>query len=89
MGFFDFLNPKKAIEKKISSIVQNKIGANLGEIKSMTDRTARKRKLQEMIEVEMRAEANSVIPGPLQKHSNKIIESATIKLVNELDAKFD
>ncbi len=87
MGFFDFLNPKKAIEKKISSIVQQKIGASLGEIKSMTDKGARKRKLQEVIEVEMRAQAREVIPGPLQKHSNNIIKSASKKLVDELDAK--
>lgn len=89
MGFFDFLNPKKAIEKKISAVVHEKIGGSLGDIKAMTDRTERRHKLQDLVEREMRAQANTIIPGPLQKHSNKIIESAAVNLVNELDAQFD
>ncbi len=86
MGFLDFLNPKKAIEQKISTEVERKLGASLGEIKSMTDKSARRRKLEEVIGAEMRSQANTVIPGALQKHSNAIIKSATTKLVDKIDA---
>ena len=87
MGFLDFLNPKKAIEKKISSEVEKSLGSSLGEIKSMTDASARRAKLEQVVGAEMRSQANDHIPGALQKHSNKIIANATTDLVNKIDSE--
>ena len=86
MGFFDFLNPKKAIEKKMSAAVEGKIGPKLAEIKGMKDKAARRRKLEEVVQAEMRSQANQVIPGPLQKHSATIINNASKTLVDKLEA---
>jgi hypothetical protein len=38
-------------------------------------------------ESEMRSEANEHIPGPLRKHSDKIIKNASKDLVDKLDAQ--
>lgn len=74
MGLFDFLNPKKKIEK----LLQDKVMGPVLE-KAMT---SIKEKGEEKAKEEIKAfavakcqeHANSTIPGPLQKYSDKIID---------------
>jgi hypothetical protein len=87
MGFFDFLNPKKAIEKKISRTVEREIGPELRQLRAMQDPTQRRNNLTRMVEKHLQQQANTVIPPALRKHSRGIIKNATKNLVTKLEAQ--
>jgi hypothetical protein len=85
MGFFDFLNPQRAIERELSRVAEGKIGAKLAELRAIPDRIARRRRLFHMVESEVRFQASDYIPRSLRRHSETIIENATRRLVDEID----
>jgi hypothetical protein len=85
MGFFDFLNPKKAIEKKISRTVERQIGPELRQLKALNDPNKRRSQLTRMVEQHLQRQANEVIPASLRKHSRLIIKSASKNLVAKLE----
>lgn len=85
MGLLDFLNPKKAIEKKLSQTVERTLGPGLSDLKSISDPGARRATLTRMVEEQLQRQAASVIPSALQKHSRGIVQSVSSKLVTKLE----
>jgi hypothetical protein len=85
MGLLDFLNPKKAIEKKLSQTVERTLGPGLGELRNISDPGARRATLTRMVEDQLRRQANNVIPSALQKHSHGIVQSVSRNLVTKLE----
>ncbi len=85
MGLLDFLNPKKAIEKKLSQTVERTLGPGLGDLKSISDPRARRATLTRMVEEQLQRQASNIIPSALQKHSHGIVQSVSRNLVTKLD----
>lgn len=85
MGLLDFLNPKKAIEKKLSQTVERTLGPGLGDLRNISDPGARRATLTRMVEDQLQRQAASVIPSALQKHSRGIVQSVSSKLVAKLE----
>lgn len=83
MGLFDFLNPKKRIEKLLQEKVMGQVMEKAKTlIKEKGEEKARE-ELKAFATSKIQEQANSVIPGPLQKHSDKIIEGAAGKVVDQ------
>lgn len=85
MGLLDFLNPKKAIEKKLSRTVEQSLGPGLGDLKNISDPGVRHATLTRMVEEQLRREAGNIIPSALQKHSQGIVQSVAGSLVTKLE----
>lgn len=85
MGLLDFLNPKKAIEKKLSQTVERNLGPGLGELKNISDPGARRATLTRMVEEQLQKQANNIIPSALQKHSRGIVQNVSNTLVVKLE----
>lgn len=85
MGLLDFLNPKKAIEKKLSQTVERSLGPGLGDLKRISDPAARRITLTRMVDEQLQKQAREIIPSALQKHSHGIIQSVSRNLVTKLE----
>jgi len=77
MGFFDFLNPKKAVQNKLAGAVEDmvmdEVDDRLGGITSEPDL---RDKLQGLIEEKMQEQAAQIIPSALESASDSLIRSA-------------
>ncbi len=85
MGLFDFLNPKKTIEKKLTRSVEREMGHELTSLRSERDPVKRREKLARAVEIRLQAQANQVIPNSLRKHSKPIMKNVSKNLVAKLD----
>ncbi len=85
MGFLDFLNPKKTIEKKLSRAVEQEIGPELINLKNELDPARRHTLLTRLVEAKIQSKAAETIPAAMQKHSQPIIQNVSQNLVAKLN----
>ena len=83
MGLFDFLNPKKKIEKLLADKV------DLSKVVEKATKTIKEKgeeKAKEEIKTfaadEIKKHANSIIPGPFQSKAGELIDKAAEKLAD-------
>ncbi|MCP4449197.1 MAG: hypothetical protein GY811_28280 [Myxococcales bacterium] len=63
MGLLDFLNPKKAIEKKLSQAVERTLRPGLSNLSNISDPRARRVTLTRMVEEQLQQQAGTIIEG--------------------------
>jgi hypothetical protein len=82
MGLFDFLNPKKKIEKLLSEkVVAQAVEKAKGLLKEKGEEKA-KDEIKTFAADEMKKHANSIIPGPFQNKAGEIIDKAAEKVAD-------
>jgi two-component SAPR family response regulator len=82
MGLFDFLNPKKKIEKMLSDKVLNQAVEKATKVIKEKGEEKAKDEIKNFAAEEMKKHASSVIPGPFQDKAGEIIDKAAEKLAD-------
>jgi|SwirhirootsSR3_FD_contig_41_12082065_length_377_multi_2_in_0_out_0_1 hypothetical protein len=82
MGLFDFLNPKKKIEKLLSDKVMTQVVEKATKAIKEKGEEKAKDEIKTFAADEMKKHANSIIPAPFQSKAGEIIEKAAEKMAD-------
>jgi len=83
MGFFDFLNPKKAVQNKLMGAVRGDVLSRVGNLKDVGEDQLKDR-LTSLIADQMSEKSSGVIPSAMQPYSDKLIDAAATRMTDEL-----
>jgi hypothetical protein len=83
MGLFDFLNPKKKIEKLLQDKVGAEVVAKAIQLIKEKGEEAAKDQVKTFAADKMKEQASAVIPAPLQSKAGEIIDSAAEKMADK------
>ncbi len=83
MGLFDFLNPKKKIEKLLSDKVMTQVIEKATKLIKEKGEEKAKDEIKTFAADEMKKHAGSIIPSPFQSKANEIIEKAAEKMADK------
>jgi hypothetical protein len=82
MGLFDFLNPKKKIEKLLSDKVITQVVEKATKLIKEKGEEKAKDEIKTFAAEEMKKHANSIIPAPFQNKAGEIIDKASEKIAD-------
>ena len=82
MGLFDFLNPKKKIEKLLSDKVITQVVEKATKLIKEKGEEKAKDEIKGFAAEEMKKHANSIIPAPFQSKASEIIDKASEKIAD-------